>query len=280
MIKYSKNWFPNKMFLYPIKFNEYSIVADNNDSIAKISNEVSKDVTDEFGEHWTLVDYSLTFYFNVTELSINYVSLLKNLLKKQKIKLGGEYFLLSENCRVENRLLNQIVADRYKNNEHIELHEVLQNIEYDKNDFIVSTKKEDIDNFILFIEQDNKKGSNYKNPFGEWEVSAPEKIGYYKNDNHILGIYTGYIDEIALHLADRVAQELEFRKISDGLQSNNKNYHRTAKEVFVRFHNESNTWEKIRYKNYLPELKEIFKDRNVSIDYGNYFATFKITSKD
>lgn len=107
----------------------------------------------------------------------------------------------------------------------------------------------------------------YKNPYGTWHVTTEGDIeGKSIRD---LGTFTGYVDEIALHLADKCLYSLTFEKVQPISE-----YIPKKREVNVQFDIESGTWENLD----INEIKDAFSDRPVEITNSNYFASFKIIS--
>ena len=107
----------------------------------------------------------------------------------------------------------------------------------------------------------------YKNPYGTWHVTTEGDIeGKSIRD---LGTFTGYVDEIALHLADKCLYSLTFEKVQPVSE-----YIPKKREVNVQFDIESGTWENLD----INEIKDAFSDRPVEITNSNYFASFKIIS--
>lgn len=90
-----------------------------------------------------------------------------------------------------------------------------------------------------------------------------------------LGYWDGYVDEIALHLAEKAYYGLKFTFVDP----QPKQLVPTMPEVHVQFDIESGTWDMKREHRVL-EMKKLFKDRPVFIDKSNYYASFKIKSKE
>lgn len=106
--------------------------------------------------------------------------------------------------------------------------------------------------------------------FGTWEVITEGDAEGRSIRN--LGTFTGHIDEIALHLADKCYYSLIFKQVELVKEyipkSNNVNIVIDENNNFVDFNNNES------------RLKEIFKDRNVSITDGNYYKSILLTSTD
>lgn len=72
---------------------------------------------------------------------------------------------------------------------------------------------------------------SYKNPYGTWEVKTV--IGEDGSVVKGLGTFIGYVDEIALHLADKCGHYLDFKRIEAC-----KDLRPTGFKVAVSFHPE------------------------------------------
>jgi hypothetical protein len=111
------------------------------------------------------------------------------------------------------------------------------------------------------------------NAYGTWEVTT-EGDCEGRSTSH-LGTYTGYVDEIALHLANKCEYKLTFKKVGD-----KRNLKPTGTEVHIGFDIDSKTWDSVKTPSGLNEIKEVFKGRDVIVSESNYYAGFKITSKN
>lgn len=112
---------------------------------------------------------------------------------------------------------------------------------------------------------------NYKNLYGTWLVSTEGDVE--GKTTKMLGTFTGWVDEIALHLADQCFYSLEFRK-----EEPIDEYVPKKESVDVSFSNDSNTWDNIHNEHGLNEMREVFADRPVKIEKGNYYSSFRIVS--
>ena len=112
---------------------------------------------------------------------------------------------------------------------------------------------------------------SYKNPYGTWEVKTVngEDGSVVKH----LGAYIGYVDEIALHLADKCGHYLEFKRIEA------KELRPTGADVTVSFNYESGLFEKGGMPSNLPELSNSFSKRPVNIHGASGYRRFMIESK-
>jgi len=107
----------------------------------------------------------------------------------------------------------------------------------------------------------------YKDIYGTWIVTTEDDVEGKSIRN--LGTFTGYVDEITLHLADKCFYSLTFEKVEPVTE-----YVPKRKEVNVRFDIDSGTWNKMD----LSEIRNVFKNRPVQIINSDYFAAFKIVS--
>lgn len=113
---------------------------------------------------------------------------------------------------------------------------------------------------------------NYDSPYGIWKVTTEGDCKGKTSD--LLGFYEGYIDEIALALADKCMYSLEFKhfelnKLKSRIPKNNF--------VSVTLDIESNTWD-LTSDDRKKYAEILFKNRPVEITKGNYFGSFKINA--
>ncbi len=107
--------------------------------------------------------------------------------------------------------------------------------------------------------------------YGTWEVYTE---GNDVLDKVLIGTYTGYVDEIALSLADKTNYMLEFKKIED-----TDKYKPIADEVTIRFDDNAKINEYAHNK-YIYEMKKLFKDRPVDIEENGVGSMFKIVADE
>lgn len=112
----------------------------------------------------------------------------------------------------------------------------------------------------------------YKHAFGLWSVSTEGDCE--GRSTTYLGVHKGFLDEIALHLADKAYYSLKF-----ALQDPVEDYAPTKGEVHVQLDIGSDTWGSIKSEDGLNEVSEVFEDRPVTIEPSKYYASFKIKSK-
>lgn len=115
----------------------------------------------------------------------------------------------------------------------------------------------------------------YDNVFGNWEVTTEgDEEG--RSLRH-LGTHEGYIDEIALALADKVFYSLTFRAVKKI-----KHHQPVRKSVSVVLDIDSDTWN-MSPEDRAKEVGKIFAANNrtgITISSSNYYASFTITLKD
>ena len=102
--------------------------------------------------------------------------------------------------------------------------------------------------------------------YGTWQVTTEGDCEGRSIKN--LGQHTGYIDEIALHLADKCYYSLTFEVVEPVAA-----YTPTSTEVHVH----------LRYGDYsLKDVSAMFKEANrpVEITSSNYYRSFKIVTKN
>ena len=110
---------------------------------------------------------------------------------------------------------------------------------------------------------------NKLNVFGTWEVTTENDVEGRTMKN--LGIYTGFVDEIALHLAQRCYYSLHFHKI-DTEPSENLVPKKTS--VDIKFSTETQ-------RDYtLDNIKNIFEGRPVTIEESNHYRSFRVVSNN
>ena len=116
----------------------------------------------------------------------------------------------------------------------------------------------------------NSQNSPYANPFGTWEVTTEGDVEGRSTTR--LGIFTGFVDEIALHLANRVCYSLCFR----AKKEQPKTLKPTGISVVIHFDIDSKTWD-MSPDERVSFAKEVFRDRPVQIDKATTYAGFTIS---
>lgn len=112
----------------------------------------------------------------------------------------------------------------------------------------------------------------YKNVCGLWTVTTEGDCE--GRSTKQLGTFEGYVDEIALFLANKAYYSLQFK-----LQKKIKKYYPTCKSVDVSFDIDSGTWD-LKPKERINLMKDFFSDRPVYIEEGQYFACVKIRTTE
>ena len=109
----------------------------------------------------------------------------------------------------------------------------------------------------------------YLNPYGTWIVTTEGDVEG-RTIRH-LGTFTGFVDEIALHLADKCSYSLRFQKTETV-----KEYKPKADSVHISFDIDSGTWD-MNPKERMEVMKDMFRSRPVQIKEGRYYASFVIS---
>lgn len=112
----------------------------------------------------------------------------------------------------------------------------------------------------------------YESVYGFWSVTTEGDVEG-RTTRH-LGTFEGYVDEIALHLADQCYYSLTFKKIKPVT-----NFVPSRNDVDVTFDIDSGTWNTPN-KELAKQMKKFFSNRPVHILPSNYFASFKISLDD
>lgn len=112
----------------------------------------------------------------------------------------------------------------------------------------------------------------YTNPYGTWAVTTEGDCEGRSITN--LGTFTGYVDEIALYLANKSYYSLRFKAVK-----NVNEFPPSATKVNVSFDIDSNTWNLGKYA-LNKKMSELFNDRPVTINNSNYYASFEISTTD
>jgi len=113
--------------------------------------------------------------------------------------------------------------------------------------------------------------NKYKTTYGLWQVTTEGDVEGRSTTQ--LGTHKGYIDEIALHLADKQYYSLTF-KLVEPITT----FEPTRSKVNVQLAIDSGTWDSSR-EQLAAEMREFFADRPVHIEPCNYYASFTITTE-
>lgn len=114
----------------------------------------------------------------------------------------------------------------------------------------------------------NKKAP-YLNPFGTWTVTTEGDVEG-RTVNH-LGTFTGYIDEIALSLADKCYYSLKFEAIKPVTS-----FKPTGKSTVIAFHIDSETWD-MSSEERARLFRKLLQDRPVIVKENGQFASVEIS---
>ena len=116
--------------------------------------------------------------------------------------------------------------------------------------------------------------NNYDNVYGVWSVSTDADVE--GRTTTFLGVFEGFVDEIALHLANKAYYSLKFDKISkiEWLDRTP-----TMSSVHVMFGIDSGTWG-MNKETIVNDMKLLFHNRPVEIKESNYYGSFKIVAKN
>lgn len=107
----------------------------------------------------------------------------------------------------------------------------------------------------------------YNNPYGCWTVTTEADVE--GKSSRTLGTFVGYIDDIAFSLADKCFYSLEFKPCSP------KDYIPKSKHVHINFGIDSGTWDMSK-EDRVEFFKKVFKDRDVCIREGSYYASVEL----
>lgn len=114
--------------------------------------------------------------------------------------------------------------------------------------------------------------NEYKKPYGIWEVTTEGDCE--GRSTRRLGVFEGYLDDIALALADKTYYSLHFTKIDIHTLD-----HVPPKKnsVEVTLNIESGTWDMTKGAR-AAYAEQMLKDRDVRVEMGENYASFKIVS--
>lgn len=111
----------------------------------------------------------------------------------------------------------------------------------------------------------------YSNPYGTWKVTTEGDVE--GRTTRQLGVFTGFVDEIALHLADKCYYSLNFTAAEEAV----KTFTPKAEQVEISFNIDSNTWN-MKPDERVEVIREMFKNRPVTIGDGHYYSSIQISS--
>ena len=107
-------------------------------------------------------------------------------------------------------------------------------------------------------------------PYGVWKVTTEGDCE--GRSIKQLGIHEGYVDEIALCLADKNSYSLEFTRVAAPQKL--ELYSPVCGETTITVHNESEIYGALS----LADLQTMFEGRPVTIKKSNYYKSVKLTS--
>jgi hypothetical protein len=108
----------------------------------------------------------------------------------------------------------------------------------------------------------------YREVYGTWEVHTEGDVE--GRTKKCLGTHTGYVDEIAMHLASKCTYTLSFKKVKLI-----ENFEVKSKVVNITYdYNSDFTSNNDENMN---EVITSFRDRPVMVEKGEYYNTFKLT---
>lgn len=115
---------------------------------------------------------------------------------------------------------------------------------------------------------------DYTNPYGTWEVTTEGDCEGRSTRN--LGVYVGYLDDIAFALADKCCYSLRFTKICTDIP-----VPKSAREnVSVSLDIQSKTWD-MDEKDRVAYFRQLLCGRNnVSVTDGQFYASVILHRKD
>ncbi len=120
-----------------------------------------------------------------------------------------------------------------------------------------------------------KNSKDFFNAFGTWKVTTEGDVE--GRSTRQLGVFTGYVDEIAFHLADQAFYKLEFEPVPD---PNAIKYFPKKSSVNVSFSIESNTWNmspKTRTKFWSSVIMTSKSGLNTKVEDSQYHASAVLT---
>lgn len=120
----------------------------------------------------------------------------------------------------------------------------------------------------MFTEKD------YTNPYGSWEVTTEGDCEGRSTRN--LGVYIGYIDDIAFALADQCCYSLRFTRVSTDVPTPKI----ASGEVSVSLDIKSKTWD-MSNADRVRHFRQLLCGRNdVTVSEGQYYASVILHRKN
>lgn len=115
---------------------------------------------------------------------------------------------------------------------------------------------------------------DYTNPYGLWTVTTEADCEGRSVRN--LGVFEGFVDDIALALAKECYYALTFHKVLPK-PAPKRTFKKTGDEVNIVLDIESGTW-RMSPEDRIEYCKKIFKDRDVAVVRGNVYASVGLIS--
>ena len=112
---------------------------------------------------------------------------------------------------------------------------------------------------------------NYTKPYGIWKVTTEgDEEGRTTRE---LGVYEGYVDEIAFNLRRMAGYGLTFHKLSDKKPEGYASYcHREGAQSHISFDIDSKTWDMSK-QGQVAYFQKVFRGRPVTVVESNYYAS-------
>ena len=123
------------------------------------------------------------------------------------------------------------------------------------------------------LTEEEKSRHPYTNPYGLWEVTTEGDCEGRSRKG--LGVFEGYLDDIAFYLANKAYYTLEFKKISIPRISH-EDVSMEQSEVDVLLDSSSGTWDMSSEKRVL-EFKKLLSRRNVHVTKSQFYASVKLS---
>ena len=123
------------------------------------------------------------------------------------------------------------------------------------------------------LTEEEKSRHPYTNPYGLWEVTTEGDCEGRSRKG--LGVFEGYLDDIAFYLANKAYYTLEFKKISIPRISH-EDVSMEQSEVDVLLDSSSGTLDMSSEKRVL-EFKKLLSRRNVHVTKGQFYASVKLS---
>lgn len=114
---------------------------------------------------------------------------------------------------------------------------------------------------------------DYTNPYGAWEVTTESDCSGMTTDH--LGVFEGYVDDIAFALAEKCGYSLKFRKISTDIPIPTK----TRDKINITLDIESKTWEMSQDER-IKYFQKMLQGREVYVSEGSAYASVTLSRQN